>query len=358
MSRRIIYIGWVDQGNLGDDLCRDIFIEEINKYEGNSWSIETVSPQQINANDFIKNRPDLVVLGGGSLVEPYYLVTLLWAQEQGIPTAVWGSGVDNLSPEMLDRIQSGEKLDRLQVSKADLIRHVINNCEQVGVRGPHTLNYLQALGCSENLEVSGDPGLLLSEPVPGAYYEQLFGDDTPAVGINWGTSQNRLFGGSERKVRRQLARVVRELALDFKVILYAVWPPDLTPLSELANEAGTSKNVMVCNSVPSLPFLCTLLKGGLFTINFKLHANVFTAAMGNPFICLGYRSKCFDFAESLEVEDLVISTGAENLAEQILSVSQKIVANPEHYRRRISGKRDFYCNKLRHLTHKCVHLPG
>ena len=358
MSGRIIYIGWVDQGNLGDDLCRDIFIQEFCAAGGAQRAIESVSPQQIKANDFVRNRPDLVVLGGGSLIHPYYLVPLLWAQQYGIPTVVWGSGVDGLPAEILARVQSGESLNGycLQSHKAELIRHVITNCNQVGLRGPHTLSYLRSLGCSTALEICGDPGLMLRQSETDFCSENLFVGGVPTVGVNWGTTGNKLYGGSEKEVARQLVRVIRELSQNMRVILYAVWPPDLAPLKDLADAVGRSKQIILCETVPSTSFLISLLNGCLFTINFKLHANVFAAALGNPFICLGYRSKCFDFAASLEAEDLVISTAAENLADEVLALSAKIEANFRLYQRRISAIISVYPIRLRRLIKQCVHL--
>lgn len=138
----------MDQGNLGDDFCRDIFIQELRAAGGDQWSIEALSPQQLKANDFVRSRPDFVVLGGGSLIHLYYPAPLLWAQQHGIPTVIWGSGVDGLPLEILARVLSGENLDGfcLQTNKKEMIRHVITNCEQVGVRGPYTLSYLRSLG--------------------------------------------------------------------------------------------------------------------------------------------------------------------------------------------------------------------
>lgn len=361
MNRRVIYIGWINQGNLGDDLCCDIFKREFAAAVGKcSCSIEAASPQQLTANDFARNRPDLVVLGAGSLIHPYYLAPLLWAQEYGIPTAIWGSGVDGLPPDLVAALQAGDNPGKisLKTTGAKMIRLVVANCSLVGLRGPLTLAYLRTLGCSGRLGVCGDPGLLLGEaPLADDVKETSPVGRVPMIGLNWGTAHNRIYGGSEKETRRHLVKAIRELVLDYRVVLFAVWPPDLAPLRRLAEAAGgESEHLSFCRAIPEEGPLIALLSKCLFTINFKLHANVFTAAAGNPFICLGYRSKCFDFADSMKASALAVSTGAVDLAEQLLQRSSTVAADIVFYRGEIARRREHYRKKLRHLTAQCADL--
>ncbi len=60
------------------------------------------------------------------------------------------------------------------------------------------------------------------------------------------------------------------------------------------------------------------LKRMKFTINYKLHANVLSAAAEVPFLSIAYRSKCIDFAHTMGLGRDVVSTGDARL-ESLLS---------------------------------------
>src|SRR5690606_5792355 len=160
-SMRILYVGWVGYGNLGDDLCRDLFIHHVR---------EALGPRGIEAEIRTASHR-------GKLSKQHLYELLMGArrlsfwQDQGL---------------------------------ADTVRRAVDGCRWAGVRGPHTLSLLQAAGCaSPTLQVSGDPGLCLEPPStpeelpPGlsdssewaGALEWLSAHDA-VVGVNSGTANN------------------------------------------------------------------------------------------------------------------------------------------------------------------------
>src|SRR5690606_33808817 len=253
-SMRILYVGWVGYGNLGDDLCRDLFIHHVREAlgpRGIKAEIRTASHRGISKEALLEFHPHLVVLGAGSLMTLHYLQPIILAQAHGIPTITWGTGFDKLSKQHLYELLMGAR--RLSFWQdqglADTFRRAVDGCRWAGVRGPHTLRLLQAAGCaSPTLHVSGDPGLCLEPPStpeelpPGlsdssewaGALEWLSAHDA-VVGVNWGTANNHVFGGEELGVQRGLEAVMtRLLRRSYKILLFAVWGPDLSPLRRLA----------------------------------------------------------------------------------------------------------------------------
>ena len=136
-------------------------------------------------------------------------------------------------------------------------------------------------------------------------WDRLYGEhgSTPRIRSSvstGGTANSNVYGGDERGVEQALKQVIDGLVRrSYKVLLFSVWGPDLPAVRRLAAQFEGNPNVGALRKVPSGSFLAWVLKRCRFTINFKLHANVFTAAVGRPFISLAYRSKCYDFAASL-----------------------------------------------------------
>ena len=107
---RILYVGWVGFGNLGDDVCRDLFIAHFRRAllsQGRDCKVRTVSHRGITEEAMLEFRPHLVVLGAGSLLTLPYLQPLRLAQKHGIPTAMWGTGFDKLSARHLQELLEG-----------------------------------------------------------------------------------------------------------------------------------------------------------------------------------------------------------------------------------------------------------
>lgn len=345
MKRTILYIGWVGFGNYGDDLCRDLFLSRMTtatKDHGIELEVRSIFPStNFDERDLLRIRPDLVVLGAGSLFEPIYLRPLVYAGQKSIPTVIWGSGVDLLS----------ETLDPLAISPdtAYMIRQVVNNSRLVGVRGPRTLEILHGLGCAHpTLHISGDPGLLFAEDPA----EQEFSRHRPVlssvpatIGVNWGTALNRVFGGNEQLAQRQLAEALRELTNRYKVIIYPIWERDTSHCQRLADQVGAS-NQLACLNLPTVAELKNLYSQCLFTINLKLHANVFSASFNCPFIPLAYRSKTLDFAESMEYDDLTIPLSSKELTANLLTNLDILSSQLPLYRQRLKDNKTRYAKNL------------
>lgn len=353
MRRTILYIGWVGFGNHGDDLCYDLFVQNMTAKatsQGKDLEIKALFPANFNEYSLVRLNPDLVVLGAGSLFEPVYLKPLILAQQHAIPTAIWGSGYDSMLPSPIDPTL-------IDPDSAFMIRQVVQNADIIGVRGPYTMEMLSAIGADHpELHISGDPGLLLKEQESEVGLEDLVVFEKPLLTVNWGTAANKVLGGDEGKVAQDLVEVLSKLTDEYTIAIYPVWPKDINACQKLHALIENRKTVYCLKRVPTVAELIDLYKRSKLTINMKLHANVFSAALNVPFVCLAYRMKGWDFARSLNWADFTISFSEGNRVEKIGVAFQSLSNDYAVQKARLAEQTNDYKTRLSMLTNKIIAL--
>ncbi|NLM38974.1 MAG: hypothetical protein GX205_02875 [Firmicutes bacterium] len=342
MKKRILYIGWVGFGNHGDDICRDVFIRRFKDRAAEAsidLEVTALFPSAFDELALARLRPDLVVLGAGSLFELIYLKPLVLAQQYGIPTAIWGSGVDGLSAE-----------PDVPHDLAYAIRQVVNQAGAIGLRGPYTRMVLEKVGAAHPyLMVTGDPGLLWEKKTHGEANPPSGSPRT--IAINWGTARNNVMGGDERQVADALAQFLQNIKKQYQLLIYPMWHADLEPCLRLADMVG-SRDVCVLEEVPSPEELMAIYEKSVCSINMKLHANIFSAAAGCPFISLAYRWKCIDFAQSVECDEWVLPFSEPGLAAKLQRSFDKLLSTRDSVREHLKTQVNQAREKLGQLENE------
>ncbi|MDP9743320.1 UNVERIFIED_ORG: polysaccharide pyruvyl transferase WcaK-like protein [Bacillus sp. B2I3] len=323
--KKVLYIGWIGFGNLGDELLWNVF-KELNKHYNYSTKIEIV-PSLPGVDINHTEEYDTVILGGGSLLLPGYMAALKQAIDLGKDVFIWGSGLDWITKEQLDIINSGQSLSLEKTfTEKDIIlfRETLEKAAFVGVRGPITKKVLETFGItSDKIKLIGDPGILLNPPAVIRKKEKI-------AAINWGTTFNRLYGQDEAAIENALLQVSRKLIKSgYKILLYVVWGSDREASKRLYDKLNDPLNVTYDPSLYSEEELIEKLSVCSLSINFKLHANILSLAGNVPCIALGYRFKVFDLFQSLGLENLVVSTDSDTLALDIMEGIREIELNNE-----------------------------
>ncbi|MCM3342847.1 polysaccharide pyruvyl transferase family protein [Paenibacillus sp. MER TA 81-3] len=336
--KNIFYLGWIGFNNLGDEWMWAMF-EHMAQLHLSPEKYKVI-PSMPGVD--IKNLSvyDTIVMGGGSLLIPGYLDILHEAVRQEKRVIIWGSGHDRLNPFSFG---PGEPAESKEFCVK--VQEVVENTAFCGVRGPWTFEYMRQMGVSmDRVTVSGDPAMLTSPPASHADDEET---RERWIGINWGTSYNRIYGKDEAYVENQLASAASFLIEQgYKIYLYPVWGPDREACKRLYDKIAAPDKVVYDAEVHTYEHYLQLMKRFDLTINFKLHANVLSAAANVPFICLGYRFKSFDFTHSLSIPQLVISTDATQLAERILKAADYVQANKMPILNQIDNHRQSVIAKL------------
>lgn len=327
--RKVLYLGWIGFNNLGDEWMWEMFKDMADAHLKEEEYHVIPSLPQVEWKKV--SQYDTIVLGGGSLIVPGYVDLVHEALELGKKIIVWGSGHDRLhkwapSPE-------GQLIPEAAKESAPYclkLKSVLENSAYCGVRGPWTIDYMESLGAlPKQIAISGDSAMLMNalNPESARQPEGIDQGKHRTIGINWGTSYNRIYGGTEEQVEDQLAETGRSLlALGYKLHLYSVWGPDKEALTRLYRKLGHDERVTFDPKVYSAADYVQLLDGFEATINFKLHANLLSAAANVPFVCIGYRFKSFDLMHGLDLADWIVASDDPQLAVKLLEKVQAAAA--------------------------------
>jgi Uncharacterized conserved protein len=334
--RKVLYLGWIGFNNLGDEWMWEMFktMAEAHLKEERYQVIPSLPQVEWKK----VSEYDTVVLGGGSLIVPGYVDLVHEALELGKNIVIWGSGHDRLHkwaslPDGQLRPEAAAESAAYRLKLKEIMEHGA----YCGVRGPWTKDYIESLGALPNhIAISGDSAMLMNalKPIsaPALQTAANIQRQYRTIGINWGTSYNRIYGGNEERVEDALAETGRALlALGYRLHLYSLWGPDKEALARLYNKLGQDERVSFDPKVYPAADYVQLLTGFEATINFKLHANLLSAAANVPFVCIGYRFKSFDLMHGLDLTDWIAASDDPQLAQKLTEKVQAAAAWREDY---------------------------
>ncbi len=358
LLKKILYLGWLGYNNLGDELMFDLFQENCSKiFSKNEYQIET-SLTKNKIKDF-----DVIVSGGGSLLGYTPQIEVLYnAVKKNKKIVIWGTGLDSIdknSMEFLNLKNNDGFISPLATQDEQKLAKIIEQALYVGVRGPLTYQALKQMGMNMNkIQISGDPGFLIKpcNLVPPVNISQ-WNNELKIIGVNWGTSYNNIYGQDEELVEECLALALKNLInKGYKIYIYTVWPEDHDASTRLYERVADKENVILSTTLYNQQELFSLMKNFIFTINFKLHANVISAMANVPFIALGYRYKVFDFAKSMELDNLVISTDSDNIESQIMMLEKHVTSKRNHISKKINKATKIYESRLLSPFHHSLYI--
>jgi polysaccharide pyruvyl transferase WcaK-like protein len=293
------YIGWVGNGNIGDEA---IFLAFRRLFPRHQAVLFDRAPFELLLHRrFVAGEPfhDFVTLGGGTLFSfRCYYYQLDAALRHGVPVWTFGTGVDD--PELMKPACCGpsEAPLREQLSLLRDFAGLLKDVPMVTVRGPRTARVLRQHGVHDT-KVIGDPALGACTPGP------LAGGRRAAV--NLAMWKNR--GGPD------MAKVVGAVRSAIQYLLDKGWEVDFIPTARGDRVMGRmlvhgqfGDRVQVLPEIASPIRFIERLKTYDLTIGERLHSLVLSAGSGVPSIGLEYSPKCRDFMESLGMERFSLDT--------------------------------------------------
>lgn len=326
---RILYLGYLGANNIGDEVCYEAFAQACERWLNENY---TLFSYPISSSKTLKElhaeKPfDLVVLGGGSLFQGSFFIDLaLEAIEMKLPLYCYGTGIDYMTEETIESFIRGDfqlsstSFNNKEINK-EKIKKVIEYSTFAGLRGPLTHKYIKALNPSpaSNYQIIGDSGMLFT-PKKDDYIQKKYLHDTSkkTIAVNWGTTQNILFGYDENKLKKQMIKACTKLLQKgYQIVIFPMWDMDIPHCKSLYDNLKEKGNVIFIPEVCTASQIYHFLSLCHFSLNLKLHANVLSASSGTPFIQLAYRSKGVDFVASIHQLPYTILTNTNTLSETI-----------------------------------------
>jgi polysaccharide pyruvyl transferase WcaK-like protein len=160
---------------------------------------------------------------------------------------------------------------------------------------------LQTHGYTDAKDI-GDPYLWLQAPVAREPIPKH-------LGVNIGSTNNSLWGTTDDDLLKTIAEALKALeAQGWTLSFFSVWEKDLPLLERLRqNLRGATDYPILDARIQTLEAYSALAKCQVF-LGEKLHANAMAAVAGTPFLALEYQPKVREFAQSVDMEEYLLST--------------------------------------------------
>ncbi len=329
---KIAYTSYLGRGNLGDDLCFEVFKSLAGQFGARTLLAAPADPgkNQMAVMESQIAQADRLVIGGGSLFTyDYYLTMAVKAVDMGKPVYFWGTGLDGMTLKTAVRLAGNEPLENMELGAVnlELLKSAVHAAAKVFVRGPVTRDALAVIHPSfVKTKVIGDPGLMIDPESSKDLSFSVFESGKPVMAVNWGEIDDEAsgFGGDGAASANRCYAAVEKMASNYSFLFFPMINRDNPIHIGWAKKLGTKTAVYVLEDVISAPRLCGLLAKCDMAIARKLHAQVLAASALIPFIAIAYRSKCYDFAASINCLDIVVQTGADTLAKDILTLVESL----------------------------------
>lgn len=295
---RLGYIGWLGKENLGDEA---MFVAARRCYPNHAMvHMDLPAMETALARLGLSGRAyfDGVILGGGTLISPYWTPSVRLPQQWNVPVWSLGTGVGSSGFEEAQEVDLGPWKELLPRFKA------------MGLRGPRSLARARALGAGD-AAVIGDLALsfALDRPEPPA--------DAPRFMVNVALPAGERYAAETVEWQNELQRaVIRLVRQGWEPVGVAMHTNDVAPLEQLLRACG--RPVMVHRPATVDAFF-QLVRPCRMTLAVRLHGAILSACAGVPPLMIGYRDKCLDFMESVGLEEWHIDplSGAGEIAARV-----------------------------------------
>lgn len=285
----VAYLGWHGRGNLGDDAIYDAVRSQL---PGATFlDLPRLPHEVICAFSTGLNRSlrrGIQVVGGGTLVGRRHwrlLVNRGLALTRDNGSYAIGVGVED---PVFNGRKGGSHKDELKRWSP-----ILSEFDTVSVRGPRSAELLSDIGL--NVEVSGDPALLLPRP-------EIVPEDG-LIGVNLGFGDD-LWGHDPAMLAQEMSGAIRRLSAQGYRFVGILMNPDDKRWTELALKDIAADIVLPVDAGAAARELarCSV------AIVTRLHARILASLSDTPVISLEYQPKCRDFALSIDDERSLIRT--------------------------------------------------
>lgn len=332
-SANVLYIGWVGNHNLGDEILYEAHIKLFEKFSIVHFKISKflVLYSKINKQkSFICG-----ILGGGTLINSsrWWLKEVIYIQNKGIPVFCFGTGVT------LDNSQTEEK-DKYNIKISNEWYEVLKKFDFIGVRGPYSKVKLIELGL-KNVVIIGDTVLSLAKDT---YIKK---SEINRIGINIGLNKYYEDPTKNERYLYELILLIRSLIKQgYYIDLLPAWEKDVMINKKVCNVINDNKcQLKICFSSLS-NYTSEIEKCNLF-IGQKLHSTIIACMNRIPSIMIEYDYKCRDFMASIDMEKYTI--GIEDFNFKEINKKIKEIINDYEYIQSNINKNIIHYKKIQYF---------
>lgn len=314
----VAYVGFHRMGNLGDDAIYDAVRSQL---PGATFLDLPPSRKEmirsVATGLHLSLRRSTQVVGGGTIVgrsQWRRLINRGMALTKNRGTHAIGVGVED--PVFSGRNSGSEKGELKRWAP------ILSEFHTVSVRGPRSAELLADIGV--NVEVSGDPALLLPRP--------KVAPEDGLIGVNLGFGDD-LWGHDPEQLASEMSAAVQRLqALGYRFVGVLMNPEDRR-WTEIALRDTPAE---ILHPIDAGAAASELARCSVAIVS-RLHAGILAALSDTPVVTLEYQPKCRDFALSIDAEQSLIRTDTLNSAAVVDHVATTL-ANASNIRTRTRAR--------------------
>ncbi len=288
-SKRVVFYGGFGHGNLGDDAAPVVARKLLN------MPIRLASKRNYA---FVPHAVKTLLIGGGGIFHwqaPYIPRLLLKKEKWKFPVIVFSAGIN------CDYYRTFSE------GAIEKIKKLCNLADVLAVRDELTLSFLRSFGVNKKINIIPDLALALKEePVEPGFKKEGF-----TVGI--ATAAHTEF--TTNKIHESAAIITDFVNYLFNKGYRVIFLPfqisetdkmdERRIASELIGGARDANNITLVNHAYSPSQMLYVMKHYCdFILGMRLHANVFSANAGIPFLSLSYNIKQNAFLKMLDLSRL------------------------------------------------------
>jgi len=303
---RIVLSGYYGFHNVGDEAILEATLRLFRRYRPGlevvvlsgdpehtrrSYDVAAVHRGNLPAVVRVLRQATLLVSGGGGLLQdvtgwrsvPYYLGIIKLAMLLGVRVAVFAQGIGPMERRLNRR----------------LVKQVLSRVDWISVRDPASLDLLKELGVSRAVELAADPVFTLEPPaLPEvercrSEYGLRREKGRPLVGI----SLRRLPGGDDDAAFIGLARAAclfLEQQMGARLLFLPFQKKEDLEAGHAVFSGLSPGHIIIEKNMPPREML-SLVAGLDLLFAMRLHALIFAAVCGVPFVGMPYDPKVSAF---------------------------------------------------------------
>jgi len=320
-SGKILYYGWLSDGNFGDDILAEIAKREFSKYLLHSAYPEIAYEDRLAAEIFGYSWETARMLGGGTLIGRGFEKFINLNLPRNMPTFTFASGALPLEHWRQENVEGWEKF--------------LKNATAISVRGFRSASRVEEITGRSDVRVIGDFALAASD-----YMQKripVAAQRTRAkLGVNFGS---HLFQHDQQhisKIRELLLYLILTLSADVDFVGVYLHEIDERLAKDTFSAAGVElKHEIALHKYPAkLPELAELDA----VISERLHGSILSHSYDTPCLGLGYHDKVLDHFETMDQQhNYVFLEGLEK--EDVVRRVEKVLEDRTEISRQISTVR-------------------
>ena len=299
-KRKAFYVGCTKIKNLGDEAVLLATRKLLTKYYILDLGYQMSPLMKLFINRKLI-KPDIIILGGGTLIKKDASVgflnkinniILLWPR---IKLITFGTGTVDMALS---------KVTNFPINILDW-KFFFEKCDDIYIRGPFTYNFIKKIGITKKINVIGDPALFFIKKKKKEIKKKK------KIGINLANYAGRIYGNSEAEFKKFALEILDKLLLNkWDISFFSTCSVDEKYIkNHLFNGLDINVNYIKTDTITET---LDLIETFDLVLAQRLHCLIFSDCTFTPSIPIVSELKFYDYFDSIGQKKISFKTDSIN----------------------------------------------